>query len=168
MPDLSPFHGWFVFGHVLGLFGFLVFHGASVGVLLRVRRERDPGSLRALLNLSAQSMIGMSIFFLVWFTAGVLAGFSGNHWTSGRLWLWVSLGVTVVVVILMTPMGRFYADRVRRAVGVDPKSGEIDPTFTPDPAAIDAAARSGRPLLLAGVGFGGLAVLTYLMMFKPF
>lgn len=168
MPDLAPFHQWIVFAHILGVFGFLVFHGVSVAVLFRIRHERDPHTLRTLLDLSNRSLIGMGIGFLVWFIAGVLAGFSGNFWTTGRLWLWASLIVAIVVVALMTPLGRFYVDRVRRAVGVDPKSGKVDPAFTPDPAAIDAAARSGRPMLVAAIGFGGVAVLTWLMMFKPF
>jgi hypothetical protein len=168
MPDLSPFHGWIVFVHVLGVLVFLVFHGASVGVMFRVRSERDPLALRALLDLSARSMVGMGIGAAIWFFAGILAGFSGNHWATGRLWLWASLVLTVVIVGLMTPLGAFYINRVRRAVGIDPKTRAVDPAFVPDPAEIDAAARSGRPLLVAAVGFGGLAVLLYLMMFKPF
>lgn len=168
MPNLAPFHQWIVFIHLLGVFGFLIAHGVSVGVLFRIRKERDPQTLRALLDLSNRSIAGMSVGAAVWFFAGILAGFSGNYWTSGRLWLWVSLGLTIAVVGVMTPLGRFWVDRVRRAVGVDPKSGQIDPTFTPDPAAIDAAARSGRPMLLAAIGFGGVTVLAWLMMFKPF
>ena len=168
MPDLSPFHAWFVFIHVLGVFLFLIFHGASVAVLFRVRNERDPLVLRPLLDLSARSVAGMGIGAAIWFFAGILAGFSGNFWATGRLWLWVSLVLTVVIVGLMTPLGAFYINRVRSAVGIDPKTRAVDPAFVADPAAIEAAARSGQPMLLAAIGFGGLAVLLYLMMFKPF
>lgn len=168
MPDLAPLHSWFVFLHVAGLFGFLVFHGVSVGVVFRIRQERDVAALRTLLDLSRRSMTGMTILFLVWFIAGAMAGFSGNYWTTGRLWLWVSLALTLAVVIAMTPMGRFYTDRVRKAVGVDPKTGAVAADFVADPNAILVATASGRPMLLAAIGFGGLAVLTYLMMFKPF
>jgi hypothetical protein len=37
-----------------------------------------------------------------------------------------------------------------------------------DPQALEAAIMSGRPILLAAIGLGGLVVLTWLMMFKPF
>ena len=33
---------------------------------------------------------------------------------------------------------------------------------------LDEVLRSGRPWLIAGTGFGGLAALLYLMVFKPF
>ena len=67
MPDIAPCHPWFVFAHVLGIFGFLIFHGVSVGVLFRIRNERDPHALRALLDLSRRSFGGMGIGFLVFF-----------------------------------------------------------------------------------------------------
>jgi hypothetical protein len=73
-----------------------------------------------------------------------------------------------VVVGLMTPLGRFYVNRVRSAVGIDPKTGKLDPAATVDGTAIAAAVSSGQPMLVAAIGFGGLAVLAWLMMFKPF
>jgi len=33
---------------------------------------------------------------------------------------------------------------------------------------IDALLAAGRPMLLAVIGFGGAAVIAWLMMFKPF
>jgi hypothetical protein len=168
MPDLAPFHPWIVFVHVLGVFLFLIFHGVSVGVLFRIRAERDPQRLRALLDLSLWSMTGMGIGALVWFFSGILAGFSGNFWATGRLWLWVALGVAIVVGGLMTPLARFYVDRVRTAVGIDTKTGKVDPSLPVEAAAIEAAASSGRPMLIAAIGFGGVAILAWLMMFKPF
>jgi hypothetical protein len=100
---------------------------------------------------------------------GIVAGFSGNYWTSGRLWIWASLVVVVIVVGLMTPMGRMYLDRVRTALGVDPKGKVGQPLGeTVDPVALDEAIRSGRPLLVAGLGIVGVAILAWLMMFKPF
>ena len=47
--------GW-LFAHLAGVFGFLVAHGVSAGVGLRLRKERDPVRARALLDLSASSL----------------------------------------------------------------------------------------------------------------
>lgn len=168
MPDLAPFHGIIVFAHILGVFVFLLAHGVSAGAMLRLRSERDVGAIRTLLDLSRRSMLVMSVGFLIWFFAGILAGFSGNYWTTGRYWIWASLAVALVVIGVMTPMGRFYLNRVRTAVGIDPKTGAIDASATVDPAALETAIASGRPMLLAGIGVVSLAVLAGLMIFKPF
>ena len=169
MPDLAPFHGAIVFVHVLGVFLFLLAHGVSAGVLLRLRSERNPQAVRTLVDLSAGSINVMGVGAALWLFSGVAAGFSGNYWTSGRLWIWASLVIAIAVVALMTPMGRLYLNRVRVAVGIDP-NGKSDqaPEADLDPAALDAAIASGRPLLLAAIGVGSVAILTWLMMFKPF
>lgn len=170
--DLAPFHGWIVFIHIVGVFAFLLAHGVSAGVMLRLRSERDPAAVRTLVDLSRRSMGIMAVGALVWLVAGILAGFSGNggagYWTTGRYWIWASLVIAFAIITLMTPFGRLYLNKVRAAVGIDPKTGAIDATAPVDAAQLDAAINSGRPLLLAAIGFVGLAVLAYLMMFKPF
>jgi hypothetical protein len=168
MPDISQFHGLLVLLHVLGVLGFVLAHGVSAAVLLRIRSERDPAALRALLDLSRRSVNVMSVGFLVWFLTGIAAGFSGNWWTSGRWWIWVSLAIAIVITGVMTPMGRFYLNRVREALGVDPKKGGFDPSVQVNPVAVDAAIASGKPGLLAAIGVGGLAILGWLMVAKPF
>jgi hypothetical protein len=167
MPDISRFHGLIVTVHVLGVIGFLLAHGVSAAVMLRLRSERNPIALRALLDLSRRSVNVMSVGFLVWFLTGIAAGFSGNWWTSGRWWIWVSLAIAVVITGLMTPFGRFYLDRVRTTLGMDAK-GAYDPATPVDPVALEAAISSGRPGLLAAIGIGGLAILGWLMVARPF
>jgi hypothetical protein len=166
--DLGPFHLWFVFIHVVGVFVFLLGHGISAGVMWRLRSERDPAALRALLGFSTWSMGLLTLGGLIWLIAGVVAGFSGNYWTSGTYWIWASVIIAVITIVAMTPMGRFYLNRVRAAVGVDPKSGAVDPDFAVDAAALEKAIASGNPLLLAVLGVGTVIVLSYLMFFKPF
>jgi hypothetical protein len=177
MPDLAPFHAWIVFVHVLGVFLFLLAHGVSAAVLLRLRAERDPAAVRTLVDLSSRTFLVMGIGAAIWFIAGILAGFSGNYWTSGTLWIWASLLVVVIVGGVMTPLGRSYLDRVRSVLGIEPRGRADQPTAgragpptagEVDPQALEAAIMSGRPLLLAAIGLGGLVILTWLMMFKPF
>ncbi len=168
MPDLAPFHGLLVFAHIIGVFLFLLAHGVSAAVMLRIRNEREPVALRTLLSLSRQSLNVMLIGFLIWFFAGILAGFSGNYWTTGSYWIWASLAIALIVIIAMTPLGRIYLNRVREAVGIDPKTGAIDSSATIDGVALSSVIASGRPLLLASLGLGSVIVLSWLMMFKPF
>jgi hypothetical protein len=169
MPDLAPFHGWIVVIHVIGVLLFVLAHGISAAVLWRLRSERDPVAVRTLVDLSSRSLALMGVGAATWLFSGILAGFSGNYWTSGRLWIWASLAVVFVVGGVMTPLGRFYLDRVRLAVGIEPRGGTGQPiSENVDPVALEAAIKSGRPLLLTALGLGSLVVLTWLMIIKPF
>ncbi len=68
----------------------------------------------------------------------------------------------------MTPMGRLYFNRVRKAVGLDERSNKFDPDFVVDQTALDAAIMSGRPALLASIGILTILILSWLMFLKPF
>ena len=168
MPDISGFHGTIVLVHVVGVILFVVAHAVSVAVLFLIQRQRDPSALRRLLALSRQSLLVALIGLALWFLGGILAGFSGNWWTSGRLWIWVSLALAVVLIGLMTPMGRLYFNRVREAVGIDPQTGAVNSEARVDPAAVEAAVASGQPVLLAALGTIGLLAIFWLMLAKPF
>lgn len=81
----------------------------------------------------------------------------------------MSLAIAVVVVGSMTPLGRFYLDRVRIAAGIDPKAkGSPIAPGSVDASALEAAIMSGRPVILTDLGVGSVVVLAWLMMFKPF
>jgi hypothetical protein len=168
VPDISSLHGPIVLIHVLGVLLFVLAHGVSVAVLLRMRSERDPAALRTLLDLSRRSLIWAGVGLLVWFASGIVAGFTGNWWTSGRYWIWAALVIAILLTAVMTPLGRIYFNRVRTALGVEPRSGAFDVQAQGDAAAIDAAIASGQPGLVAGIGIVGLVVLLWLMMAKPF
>jgi hypothetical protein len=169
MPDLSWTHAYIKYVHVLGVLIFLIGHGVSIMALWRIRTERDPHVLRTLLDFSARSIGVMSIGGLIWLLSGIYLGFSGNYWTTGTYWIWAALVVAIVVIGVMTPMGRLYLNRVRVALGVDPRAtSAAPPPETVDAAALEAAIASGRPVLLMAIGLVGLAVLAWLMMFKPF
>jgi predicted integral membrane protein DUF2269 len=169
MPDLSWTHAYIKYVHVLGVFLFLIGHGVSVMVLLGMRRERDPGTLRTLLSFSTRSMGLMGVGAAIWLFSGIYLGFSGNYWTTGSYWIWASLAIAIVTIGVMTPMGRLYLNRVRIALGQDP-TGKTSPPIPAevDAVALEAAVKSGRPMALAVIGFGALAVLAWLMMFHPF
>jgi hypothetical protein len=166
--NLAPYHQWIVFIHVVGVIVFLIGHGVSVFVAWRLRTERDAAAVRTLLDLSRRSLNFMSVGLIVWFLGGVAAGFSGGYWTSGQLWIWASLVIAIVLVGMMTPMGRFYFNRIRSAVGVDPKTNTAQPNFVVDQGSLEAAIASGSPQLLAVFGIGALVILAWLMIVKPF
>ena len=71
MPDLAWTHLGVKFLHVIGVFVFLIGHGVSVMTLWRVRSERDPATLRTLLDFSARSIGVMGIGAATWFFSGL-------------------------------------------------------------------------------------------------
>jgi len=159
---------WIVFLHVLGSFGFMLAHGASASAAFRLRRERDLERIRALLDLSASSGIVLYVSLLVLLGAGIAAGFMGRYW--GRGWIWASLAVLIALMLAMWVSGSSYYHRVRKAVGLEYMEGS-KPHPPVDPASaeeIDALLASSPALFLALIGGGGLVVLVWLMMFKPF
>jgi predicted benzoate:H+ symporter BenE len=64
---------WLVFLHVLGGFTFVLAHGASAMGAFRLRRERQPARVAALLDLSSFSIGLAYIGLLVILVSGVLA-----------------------------------------------------------------------------------------------
>jgi hypothetical protein len=128
--------------------------------MFRLRSQRDPAAVRALVNLSAASLGVTLVAALIVLGSGVLAGFSGNHWVAGTLWLWVSLAIFLAVAVAMGFLAREPIDRVRRAVG--------DGRREVDARKLETAIASGRPMLVTALGAGAVVLLTWLMMYKPF
>jgi hypothetical protein len=159
---------WLVFLHVVSAFGFFLVHGATAGAMFRLKTERDPDRLRALLGVRDLADRWMGLPLLGLLATGIALGFLGRWW--GRGWIWVSLGVLVFVGLLMSTIGRMYHMRIWE--GLDPKGhpmskrAEDRPPATAEQLADILA--SGRPWLLAVIGVAGMAIILWLMMFKPF
>ena len=159
---------WVVFVHVAGAFLFFMGHGASMWVSDQIRRERDPERIRTLLELSSRSLGLVYGALLVLLVAGIVAGIMGNHF--GRGWIWAAIVVLVAIAVLMYVLGSRYYGRVREAVGI---RSYMTPKDAPDPTPVSAGelaalVDSRRPDVIGLVGIGGLLVLLWLMMFKPF
>ncbi len=159
---------WLVFLHVLSVLIFTLGHGASAAVLLRLRAETDPVRLGALLDLSRWSLNIAGLGLLGALITGIAAGVIGSWLGTG--WFWASLALFLVVGGLMTPLGRGYLDQVRQGLGVATGNRKKDAAAAPvlAPGELAVVLRSSRPLVISAVGVSGLAVLLWLMMFKPF
>lgn len=129
--------------------------------MMRLRTERDRARISALSALSGSTVIPMYISLAVILASGVIAGFQGRWWEQG--WIWAALAILLVVAGLMYPLGRSYYRRVRPADLFD-EFGE--PEISDEE--LEMILGSGRPWLLAIMGFGSLLTILWLMMFKPF
>ena len=168
--DLTSAYPWIVLVHVLSVFGFVVLHGVSMVVVFLLRTERELARVRTLLDVSASSIGLMYLFLLLVLLSGILAGIVGGWWTNGRIWIWASVVLLVALAGYMSFSASGYFSELRRAAGLPGNlrgkeflAGEPDPTRL---GALLADRRVAWELLI--VGGGGLIVLTWLMMFKPF
>jgi hypothetical protein len=157
---------WLVFAHILGAFTFVLAHGASIFVALRVRKERDQVRVAAMLDLSKSAVVIAAFAVIFLLITGVAAGFVGNYW--GQRWIWASLAILILLWGYMSFRGTMYHDAVRHAVGsigiYDHKAQEAP---APDPAALATLLASSRAVELATVGGIGLVGILFLMVFKP-
>jgi len=162
--DLARILFWL---HVSAAFAFVLAHGVSVFVSLRLRDERDPARLGALLDLSLFAVRIATLMLILVTLTGILATFVGGLW--GHPWIWASLGILVVLWAWMSIRGVRYFDQVRHALGkrgAYDRKKDSDPT--PNPGQLETLLASSRPVELTAVGLIGLAAIVWLMIAKPF
>jgi len=159
---------WLVYVHAISVILFVLMHGASHSVLLRIRHERTPDRLRALFDLSSSTYNLMFLGLALVVVFGVAAGVAGSWWGTG--WIWAALVLGVVVSATMFFLAQRSFGPLRRALGMPLFSG--DKAQPPAPAASDdeiaALAAAVQPLPMTIAGIGGLAIFMWLMLFKPF
>ncbi len=161
---------WLVFAHILGVFGFLLAHGTAAAVTFALRRQREVERVRVLLDLSRGVTMVANVSLLVLLAAGITAGFMGNWWGQG--WIWASLGLFILIGVTMTLLGSRPLNRIRQLV----HAGNSSRSETISHSSLDTSAEKQLAVLLAAthswlltvIGGGGLALILWLMMFKPF
>jgi plastocyanin/uncharacterized membrane protein len=153
-------HRWWVFLHIVGVFGFLMAHGVSAYVTLRLPRERDPARVSHLLELSASSVGFMWNSIGLLLLGGILAGFTGHFW--GQAWIWAAIVILVAVIAAMYAMGTTWAKRLRTISAA--KAGGTEAVSQEQ---FEEILHSKRPYTIAAIGFVGLLLILWLMIFKP-
>jgi hypothetical protein len=130
-------------------------------VLLLIRKGGDRRKLADLISLSGETAKPMYI------SLGVLvAGGLGTALTLHLFsfwWIWISLFVLVAEIGLMTAIAKPYFKRITEATAVRP-SGV--PRVSDEE--LEALLHSREPLVITLTGVGGLAIILWLMIWKPF
>jgi hypothetical protein len=156
---------WVIFLHVVAVLAFMLAHGSHVAAMWRMRGEADPELSLTLFN-TLSTALTLRVLLGVIVGSGVLAGFMGSWWSRG--WIWASLVVLVAISVAMWRYGGSYYGLVQDAAT---KAIEARASEQPDPAAqraFDAARGGWETVGMSVIGLGGLAVILWLMMFKPF
>lgn len=152
---------WYLFWkllHITGGFGFVAAHGATAAVAFRLRREREPERIRALLDLSRSTRSVMYWSLLLLLVAGIANGFYFHYWSQG--WIWTSLILLTALLVMAFPLAVPYYKRIRLAVDSEGPGAS--------PEELRALLTSSRPIVIAWVETVGILVILWLMVYKPF
>jgi hypothetical protein len=161
-------HEWIVLLHIVGAFVFILSHGVSGFMAYQISRERDRARIAALLDLSSASLGGAYLGLGLLLIGGIWAGIDGGHF--GRGWIWAAIAVLVVVIVAMYSIASGFFNRLRVVVGVRSRYGPRDAPMPPAGSDAEVAGMAaGAPFaVLTGIGLGGLLIILWLMVVKPF
>jgi hypothetical protein len=158
-----------VFLHVVSVLGYLLAHGVSASVSFALKKERDIHRVRALLDLSGASYPVMLWTLLATVAFGLIAAFLNMAWWKFG-WIWLSIVLLIAIVVLMASHGAAVFGEIRKSVGL-PYMVKGKP-FPAEPARsneeIYAELAKVNPTLLLIIGYGGYAIIAWLMTAKPF
>ncbi len=105
---------------------------------------------------------------LVLLLSGIIGGFMGHWWGEG--WIWLSLALLIGINAAMFLIGSRHYTRLRKALGMpwfDRR--KVQPPGEPASVEeIDALLAGAPAMSMTVIGFGGIAVILWLMIFKPF
>lgn len=151
-------YDFWVFVHLGGVLLFVAGHGASATAGMKLRGERDPARMAALLDASASARGSTYAGMALLGVGGLAAAFAGHWWSAG--WLWASIVLFVLMAGVLVALAIPYYRRLRAAVAAAADGGDAG-----DLARLTA---SPVPLAILAVGLAGLALILWLMVFKPF
>ena len=156
---------WVVFVHVASVLAFMLAHGVHVTAMWAFRREADPERALTFFN-DVPTATGLRVLLAAVVLSGATAGIMGSWWGSG--WIWTSLVLLTVIAFAMWRFGGGYFGLVQGAAEAAIVARTADPANPGPQAAYDRARRSWHTIGMSILGLGGLAVILWLMMFKPF
>jgi hypothetical protein len=100
--------------------------------------------------------------------AGIAAAFIAGLWGKG--WIWAAIVLLVLMFAAIYARATTWFSDLRRAAGqgyyVMRKGAQ--PAERPDAAKFAALTASSRPMEIAAISYGGLVLILWLMVMKPF
>jgi predicted integral membrane protein DUF2269 len=158
---LAELYPWFVVVHLVGLVLFAISHGASVFMAFRLRAERDPVVVDALLKTGQLSVGPMYIGLLLLIIGGLGAAAGANLW--GKTWVIASIVLFIAVLVVMWAVASPYYMGLRKAF--EERGPDGRPAI--EPSALARLLDTRRPDVVTLVGTVALVLLVWLMVIKP-
>jgi hypothetical protein len=151
-----------VFLHIACVALFLLFHGVQMWAMFSLEPalpDREKIFDRAEQSRMVSTPMYVSLGLLVLF--GVVAGIDGD-WFSHGWWLWGAIVVLLATIGLMSSLAGPFMKKVREGT-----TRWADGSYAMTEADLEALLRGSRPRVIAFIGTAGLAILLWLMVYKP-
>lgn len=165
---LLKFVPWLIFLHSLSAFTFFLAHGASVAMAFKIRSETNFDRIRAMLDLSASTVMFMFYSFLAMGLTGLILPFIMKLWNKG--WVWTSIVLMVIVFFRMVMMTETRYKLLRKLIGLPYMQGAKE--FPAEPPSsqeeVEAQLKKMPVAELVVVGYVIPMFVLWLMVFKPF
>jgi hypothetical protein len=156
---------WTVFLHVFFAFAFMLVHGVSAAAMLSFRRERDPERSLTIFNILPSIRMTRVLTVLMGIT-GFIAAFLTTWWRQG--WVWASFVVFLIVSYIMYKYGAGYYGLIYSAANRLIEARNTNTNVEIAQKEFDEARNAQHPMVVSVVGIAGLAIVLWLMRFKPF
>jgi hypothetical protein len=154
---------WLLFVHIGAVLVFMLAHGVHVTVTWKKRWERDPAQNDALFAAMTDSR-WLRLAALAVVISGFLLVALLDLWT--RAWIWVSFGLLAAIWLAMYRWGGAYYNLIEGA-GAALVAAVGTPAEPSARAAFDRARLSRLVPAMTIVGIGGVALILWLMVFRP-
>ncbi len=158
-------YNWLVYLHVLFAFLFMLGHGAHVVAMLKFRGEPDPERCLSFFNM-VPDIKYVRYFYIPMGFFGFAAAFIAPWWKQG--WTWTSTVVFVIVTYIMQRYGARYYGIIFEAASRLVEAKKTNVNLPAAQKAFDEARLTSHTMIVSVVGLVGLAIILWLMRFKPF
>jgi hypothetical protein len=155
-------YNWLVLLHIFFAFLFMLGHGAHVAAMLKFRGEPDPErSLTFFSNVPDIKFV--RYLYIAMGVFGFAAAFTTKWWKQG--WPWASAVVFAIISWVMYQYGAGYYSIIFDAANRLIEARKTDANL---PAAQREFDEAPNAMIVSIVGIAGLAIILWLMRFKPF
>ena len=158
-------YNWLVLLHIFFAFLFLLAHGPHVITMLRFRGEPDPERSMSFFNTTPDIKyvrylyVAMGVFgFAAAFRAGWL----------NKSWIWISTVVFLIITWVMYKFGAGYFLLIQNAAEHLIEAKKTNTNLPAVQKEFDDARQAPNVTIVYVVGIFGLAIILWLMRFKPF
>ena len=158
-------YNWLVFLHIFFAFLLMLAHGVHASAMLKFRGEPDPEkSLTFFSNVPDIKYV--RFLYVVMGIFGFSAAFTTKWWKLG--WTWTSAVVFLMVAYVMVKYGARYYGIIFDAANRLIEAKKTDTNVEAAQKEFDEARFMPHAMIVSVVGIVGLAIILWLMRFKPF
>jgi len=158
-------YNWLVFLHIFFASLLMLGHGAHVAAMLKFRGEPDPEKSLAFFS-NVPDIKYVRHLYIVMGVFGFTAAFITPWWKQG--WTWASAVIFAIVSWVMRKYGAGYYGIIFDAANRLIEAKKTNINLSAAQKEFDDARFTPHAVIVSVIGIIGLAIILWLMRFKPF